>query len=189
MDQLAALATATAELRRRLVAVGEEDWDRPTPCEGWSVHDLVAHVVGGNQMAVDILHGGTREEAVAALAGVTLGEDPVATFDAGAEAQLAAFDEEGALERTCAHPAGDFSGAQVLGFRIGDLTNHAWDLARALGTDEALDEDLVQVVWDGLQPLAPFIGDLGMFGTGPSGDVGEDAPLQQRMLDLTGRRP
>ena len=34
---------------------------------------------------------------------------------------------------------GDLPGAEILGFRIGDITVHAWDLARALGVDEALD--------------------------------------------------
>jgi len=28
-----------------------------------------------------------------------------------------------------------------------------------------------------------------VFGTGPSGTVGPDAPLQDRLLDLSGRRP
>lgn len=189
MDQIDALVTATAELRRRLVEVADDAWGAPTPCEGWSVRDLVEHLVGGNRMAADLLHGGSREDAMASLAGISLGDDPVATFDASAQVQLDAFREDGALERTCAHPAGDFSGAQVLGFRVGDLTTHAWDLARAIGADEALDADLVQVVWDGFQPMAPFIGDIGMFGAGPSGELGEDAPLQQRLLDLTGRRP
>ena len=189
MDQIDALVTATAELRRRLVEVGDDAWDAATPCEGWTVRSLVEHLVGGNHMAADLLHGGSREEAIAALDGISLGDDPVAAFDASAQAQLDAFREDGALERTCAHPAGDFSGAQVLGFRIGDLTTHAWDLARAIGADEALDPGLVEVVWEGFQPMAPFIGQIGLFGSGPSGDVGEDAPLQQRLLDLTGRRP
>jgi hypothetical protein len=34
-----------------------------------------------------------------------------------------------------------------------------------------------------------FIGKSGFFGSGPSGAVGEDAPLQTRLLDLSGRRP
>lgn len=39
-----------AELRLGLVellgAAGPDDWDRPTVCEGWTVHDLVAHLIG-----------------------------------------------------------------------------------------------------------------------------------------------
>jgi hypothetical protein len=46
----------------------------------------------------------------------------------------------------------------------------------------------VQYLWDFFQPMAPFIGEVGMFGTGPSGFFNDDAPLQLRLLDLTGRR-
>ncbi|MEA3021062.1 MAG: hypothetical protein QOI47_2586, partial [Actinomycetota bacterium] len=54
---------------------------------------------------------------------------------------------------------------------------------------ESLDQGPVGYVWEALQPMAPMIGQVGVFGTGPSGDVPDDAPLQQRLLDLTGRRP
>lgn len=80
-------------------------------------------------------------------------------------------------------------GSQLLNFRAGDLILHSWDLARAIGVDETLADGPVAYVWEALQPMAPIIGQIGQFGTGPSGDVGEDAPLQQRLLDLTGRRP
>ena len=36
----------------------EEDWDRPTDCDGWSVRDLVGHVVGAMQSAASM-----REQA------------------------------------------------------------------------------------------------------------------------------
>ncbi|MEZ5142306.1 MAG: TIGR03086 family metal-binding protein [Acidimicrobiales bacterium] len=189
MEHFDALTVAAAEFERRLRAVRDDQWDVPTPCEDWTVRELVRHVVGGNRMSVALLDGASRDEALGLLAGVDLGDDPVATFVAAAQAQLEAFRADGALERTCHHPAGDMPAAQIIGFRIGDLTLHAWDLARAIGADESLDADLVQEVWDGLQPLAPIIGQIGMFGDGPSGDVPEDAPLQVRMLDLVGRRP
>jgi hypothetical protein len=83
----------------------------------------------------------------------------------------------------------DMPEAQLLGFRIGGLTLHAWDLARASGGDEALDSELVEAVWAQLSPMAPFIAETGVFGVGPSGEVGEGAPLQVRLLDLSGRRP
>jgi len=47
-----------------------------------------------------------------------------------------AFGASDATERIVHHPAMDMPGAQLLGFRIGGLTLHAWDLARASGGDE-----------------------------------------------------
>lgn len=189
MEPLHALRTASDEFGRRLRQVGAEAWDAPTPCDGWTVRELVAHVIGGNRMGALLLAGGTRDEAIAALAGADLPDDPAAAFEAGAAAQLAAFEEPGALDRVCAHPMGDLPGAEILGFRIGDLTVHAWDLARALGVDEALDAALVALVWERLEPMAPVLGSIGVFGEGQSGQVGADAPVQARVLDAMGRRP
>jgi len=123
------------------------------------------------------------------LDGDTLGDDPFGAFAAAASAERDAFDEPGAMEQIVHHPAMDMPGAQLLGFRIGGLTLHAWDLARGCGGDEALDSELVEAVWTLLSPMAPFIAQTGVFGPGPSGEVGRDAPLQVRLLDLSGRRP
>ena len=140
-------------------------------------------------MSVRLLHGASANEAMAGLDGDLLGDNPNAAFAAAASAERAAFQEPEALERVVHHPAMDMPGAQLLGFRIGGLTLHAWDLARATGGEETLDADLVEAVWAQLSPMAPFIAQTGVFGAGPSGDVGEDAPLQLRLLDLSGRRP
>ncbi|HMC39818.1 MAG TPA: hypothetical protein VKI19_09165, partial [Acidimicrobiales bacterium] len=74
------------------------------------------------------------------------------------------------------------------GMRTGDALLHAWDLARAVDADDQLPADLVSEVWAHMSPMAGFIGSSGFFGSGPSGEVSEDAPLQTRLLDLSGRR-
>jgi uncharacterized protein (TIGR03083 family) len=58
-----------------------------------------------------------------------------------------------------------------------------------VAVDAALDEQLVAEVWAFMQPMAPMVASFGVFGEGPSGDVGDDAPLDRRLLDLSGRRP
>ncbi|MBK9177977.1 MAG: TIGR03086 family protein [Acidimicrobiales bacterium] len=189
MEPLVGLRRAGAELLRRLDLVTEADWDRPTPCEGWTVRDLLRHVDAGNRMTVLALHGGSREETTATMAADHLGDEPAAAVRESVARQEAAFAEPGAMERVCHHPMFDTPGSQLLGFRVGDLAVHAWDLARALGADETLDAELVEDVWRSTEPMAPVIGSIGVFGTGPSGTVPEGAPLQQRLLDLMGRRP
>lgn len=189
VDQLALLPHADVEFGRRLAATTPDQLQGSSPCEEWTGRDLVNHVVGESIMSVRLLHGASAKEAIAGLEGDLLGDNPSAAFAAAALAERAAFQEPGALERIVHHPAMDMPGAQLLGFRIGGLTLHAWDLTRAVGGDETLDADLVEVVWAQLAPMAPFIAQTGVFGAGPSGDVGEDAPLQLRLLDLSGRRP
>jgi uncharacterized protein (TIGR03086 family) len=80
-------------------------------------------------------------------------------------------------------------GAQVLRFRLSDLLVHQWDLARAIGADETLDPQLVDEVWAGVAPLIPMMANSGVFGTGPSGSLDDEATPQQRLLDAMGRRP
>ena len=188
-EPIALLDVATGAFAERLAAIGPDQWGQASTCAGWTVRDLVGHVLGGNAMAVALLDGASADEAMAYLAGLPVEDDAVAQFAANAAAQLDAFRSDGAAERVCHHPMGDMPGAQVAGFRIGDLTLHTWDLARSIGADESLPPDLVERVWADLSPMAEMISSIGLFGEGPSGTVADGAPLQQRLLDLAGRRP
>ena len=186
-DQLAA---AHRQFGAVLATMTPQQWSVSCPCEGWTVGDLVEHLVVGEQMTIQLLDGASREDALAfAHAATVVPADAAAQYAEVAAATEEAFAAPGALERTVQHPVGDVLGEQMLGFRIADFTLHSWDLARSIGGDETLDPALVDAVWTQLQPIAPIIGTIGVFGSGPSGTVPEDAPLQQRLLDLSGRRP
>jgi len=189
MDQLTALDASRHEFERRLRAVGPDDWDRPTPCEGWVVRDLVVHVLVGARMSALLVEGGSRADAEALFVDAQLPDDYMAEFEAGADAQAAAFAAPGAMDRVTEHPAGDFPVPMLLGFRIGDYSVHAWDLARAIGADEHLDDALVEHVWENIGPAAPLLAASGRFGDGASGELNDAAPVQTRLLDATGRRP
>jgi uncharacterized protein (TIGR03086 family) len=184
------LETASANFLALLDTVDDSKWGTATACEGWDVTALVDHMIGGAQMSSAVLVGGTKEEAIAAGAQLpsTIAERRVAVKTACA-AHIEAFRKPGALETIVHHPAMDMPGAQLLNFRIGDYLMHSWDLAHGLGQDVTLDPAGVEYVWESLQPMAPMIGHVGVFGSGPSGTVPETAPLQTRLLDLTGRRP
>ena len=169
--------------------VGEDQWALPTPCDGWTVRELVGHVVAGSRMATALASGGTRNDAIALLGVDHLGDDPVASVESALAAQLEAFSRDDVAASVLHHPAGDMPGAQVLRFRVADLLVHQWDLARALGIDDTLDADLVDEVWEGVSPIVPMRAASGVFGSGPSGDVTADAPAQTRLLAALGRRP
>ncbi len=189
MDQLAPLDAASLEFRSRLVLVTKDQWDLPTDLGDWTVRTLIDHVIGADRMSVVLLGGGTREEGIAAM-GSSVGEtDLVRVFDENAAAQRAAFAEPGAFERIVPHPAGDLPGARLFGFRLVDLTIHAWDLARATEGSLDLNPMVVSSLWETLSPTAPHLVATGVFGTGASGEVPDDAPVQDRLLDMLGRRP
>ncbi len=183
------LDAAGTEVRRRVEAIAAAQWDLPTPCTDWTVTDLVVHLVEGSRMALALLEGASAAEARRVF-GAAHGPDLAAELGVALAEELARFSAPDALTMTVHHPAaGDVPGATLIEFRTGDYLLHSWDLARATGGAERLPAGLVATVWESLQPMVPFIGDIGVFGSGPSGTVATGAPLEQRLLDLTGRRP
>ncbi|MDQ3906383.1 MAG: TIGR03086 family metal-binding protein, partial [Actinomycetota bacterium] len=68
-----------------------------------------------------------------------------------------------------------------------DLTVHAWDLARAIGVDEKLDEELVSDVLAFIEPQVDQLAGSGLFA--PPVEVADDADAQTKLLALVGRRP
>ncbi len=169
--------------------VGDGDWSKSTPCQDWVVRDLVGHLIAGATMTVRLLDGASKDEAIAVISADPPPGDLKAAFAAATAAEAAAFRAPGVLEDTVHHPIGDVSGSQLRDFRIGDYTLHSWDLSRALGDDVTLDDELVETVWGNLEPISSIIASIGVFGDGPSGSVSDDAALQLRLLDLSGRRP
>jgi uncharacterized protein (TIGR03086 family) len=193
MESFVALDRARAEVERRLDAVGPDQWSLPTPCTDWTVRDVARHLVVGNKMAALLVTGAGRDETLAQLRAWHAADgalEPAALVEAfrtTADAQAEALRRPGVLELTVHHPVGDIPGAQLLRFRVGDMTLHSWDMARAIGADEQLDPELADHVYTSMAPMASFIGTTGMFGSGPSGEVDEGAPVQLRLLDLSGR--
>jgi uncharacterized protein (TIGR03083 family) len=98
------LEQATAAFAGRLAAVTSDQWDQPSSCDGWTVRDLVGHVLGGNAMAVALLHGASADDAMTYLAGLPVEDDAVAQFAANAAAQL--DDDSAAVRRVTKKGAG-----------------------------------------------------------------------------------
>ena len=159
-------------------------WSRPTPCDDWDVRYLVAHVVGGNRFAVQVLDGASAADAIAqVMSSPQLGDDALGAWTSTVTDQRAAFRADPDLERTIDHPLGTISVREFLGLRVFDVALHAWDLARAIGADERLDTSLVDVV---LAIIAARPAGMG-FGITPLGRAPHGASAQDRLLDLTGR--
>lgn len=173
---LDALDAATDAFAGRLALVGDDDWSRPTPCDGWDVRYLVAHVVGGNRFAELVLSGVAGAEA---MADVLSSSHPGNRFAASAAAQRAGFVSAGEVVD---HVIGPMPTERFLELRVFDVTMHAWDLATAIGADAAIDGELAETVL----PIASR--EHGAFGIEPLGRTGADATVEDRLLDVTGRR-
>ncbi len=140
-----ALHRAGAEFAGRLELVVTSDWERATPCDDWTVRDLVNHVVGGNFRYAMILDGAAPAAVLATHRLDVLGSDPVGAFRSGFREVTEAFARPGASTAMVNHPkSGTMPGAHLRILRVDELAVHSWDLARAIGLDERLDDDLVR---------------------------------------------
>jgi uncharacterized protein (TIGR03086 family) len=181
------LARANEGFAQRLGLVRPHQWTAPTPCAAWDVQALVNHVVGANRRYTMLLHGATADEVEATRTADHLGDDPVASLVATADELNAAFREPGAMGRTAHHPTGDRTGTQLLEMRVVDVTVHTWDLARAIGSNESLDPDLVAFALT-LRGTFDAGREHGSFAP-PPGEMPADHSAQARLLHVSGRRP
>jgi uncharacterized protein (TIGR03086 family) len=163
--------------------VRPEHLSLPTPCAGWSVRDLIDHLVDGT----GYLLAGAGAPPIAASRGTA--EDAPARFVSGFAAVLDAVAAPEALTRRCVSPLGfEWSVAEAVAGTFMDVLIHGWDLATATGQDAQLEPDLVQACWDMFVPEMPARGrEAGLIGA--EVPVPADAPLSDRLLGAMGRRP
>lgn len=181
MSPLELLRAGTSLFRARLAGVSGAQWAAPTPCAGWTVLDLVNHVVYGNRLAVDLLDGRTPDTRPPATAG-----EVVAAVDRTAAEQDAAFRRTPG-DREVPHPAGRVRVSDFVVYRCADIVVHAWDLARATGGDTDLGPVLPDAV---LRPYAEWVDSLDRDAVfAPPASVAPDAPEQDRLLTRLGRTP
>jgi len=72
-------------------------------------------------------------------------------------------------------------------FYTADVFMHSWDLARATGQDDLLDEDYCAELLAGMLPMDEVLRASGQYG--PAAPVPDDAPVQDRLLGFIGRDP
>jgi uncharacterized protein (TIGR03086 family) len=178
---------ALAGTRRYVAGIRDDQWQEPSPNEGWDVRELVNHIVGGNFWAGELARGKTIEEVGDRLDGDVLGADPVAAYDESARAASKAFRAPGAMEAPCAVSYGPVPGEVYAGHRFIDVLIHGWDVARATGQDTTLDPELVEACWDVVEPQKEMLLGSGAFGTEHDPEPGADR--QTALLELLGRTP
>jgi uncharacterized protein (TIGR03086 family) len=115
--------------------------------------------------------------------------DPAGAWNALTDTLQAALDDPTVSARTFdAGPPGELSVQQAIDMLVtGDVLIHTWDLARAAGLDERLDEIIVAEQYAGLQPMDDMLRASGHFG--PKVEVPDDADTQTKLVAFTGRQP
>lgn len=187
MTELNVLFRRAAEgFGRHVHAITDVQWDDPTPCTDWDVRTLVNHVTVEQLWVPPLASGSTVADVGDRFDGDQLGPDPVATWDAAVHASIAAFDATGALDGTVQLSAGPKPTPEYGWEMTTDALIHSWDLARGIGADEALDAELVELVYERTLPVAEHLQETGLFA--PPVPVPDDAPLPTKLLAIFGRR-
>lgn len=181
LDQL---RQALADSGALIAAVGDDQWSALTPC-GWTVRELVNHVVGGTRLFTALLRGQTPPDRAADH----IGDDPAAAHRGAGVDLLDAFTQPGVFDagRVYQPPFGPAPAAVLLHLRITEYLVHGWDLATATGQPAALPAELAE------QELAfsrAVLGDAPRTDRGPFGPahtVAPDAPAIDRLAGYLGR--
>ncbi len=184
-DNLRRYIVAMFELDHVIRSVPADEWDRPSPCAGWTAREVAGHA-----MAVVANVGaklGVREPLHAfGDVGAIAGDDPAATYRSIRDDVLESLDHDGALATAVQSALGVMSMDEYLDALVGDAIIHAWDIARATGVDEHRDPALVEHV------LARMTATGVARGPDRYGDeiiVADDASPQDQLLALSGRHP
>jgi uncharacterized protein (TIGR03086 family) len=129
-----------------------DDLDRPTPCAGWNLADLLAHMTVQHYGFAAAARGNGADLAVWEQATVTdaVAADPAGAYAKAATEVLDAFSADGVLDATFALPEfgsdATFPGSMAIGFHFVDYVVHGWDVARTIGAPFELPADVISAV-------------------------------------------
>jgi uncharacterized protein (TIGR03086 family) len=203
IDPRPLFSAATTTGTEMIAAVRSDQLANATPCPEFDVRSLLGHLV-------DVLHrvaamgrgddpASTRTEVADAADNAWTATWRVAAGDANA-----AWADDAALERTIVLPwATDTGGVALLGY-VSEITVHTWDLAQATGRRPEFNDAAVAGAYELMRSWLPGEGRAEVFeevrkkmGSGARADnafaevvpVPDDAPLIDRLVAWTGRRP
>ena len=158
------------------VAGATQKLDATTPCEEWDVRTLLNHMLDTQRYFTGAARG-EEGSPPSPTPPDLLGDDPVADFEHGRTELMAAFGEEGVIEKT----------GPSLGIAFSDQLLHGWDVAKATGQDTAMPDGLAEAAYEMIHGRFTDDQRKGVFK--PEVTVADDASAQDKLLAYTGRDP
>lgn len=126
--------------------VTDDDLERPTPCAGWTLRQLLAHMIGQHYGFAAAAEGDSQDPAV--FADRPVGASPTGDYEAAARRVISAFAEPGVVAGDMYLPevrGGSTLPAPIaIGFHLVDYVVHGWDVARSLGVEVVFSNDVLQ---------------------------------------------
>ena len=173
--------SAAAAFTARVDGVPAGAWDAPAPCEGWVARDVVRHMVEWMPAFLESA-GGPPLEVTA-----DVDDDPAAAWAQLRDGLQGMLDDPAVAASELSHPqAGTHPfGAGIDMFFTADVFMHTWDLARATGQPEQLDEEMAAEMLAGMEPMDQLLRQSGHYGPKVEPPPGADATT--RLMAFIGR--
>ncbi|MGW9121619.1 TIGR03086 family metal-binding protein [Streptomyces sp. NPDC055663] len=183
------LEPAARQIADLLDGIDDQQLDGPTPCPDYAVRELLAHVAGLSAAFRDAARkdfGPTTDTPVDASLPVLAG-DWRETLPPLLDELVTAWRDPAARQGMTRAGSVDLPGEVALLVALDELVIHGWDLARSTGQTYEGDEASLRASLAVLTPSDDNPRPESIFG--PPVPVPADAPLVDRTIAMSGRRP
>ncbi|GAB3870371.1 TIGR03086 family metal-binding protein [Kibdelosporangium lantanae] len=157
----------------------------PTPCADWTLHGLLRHLISENTAFAAATTAGLDPSEVDWNSG-RLGPDPIADYERAATTYLDAFVPDTVLKRKMLITGFEVTGSTAVAMHLVDTVAHGWDLAKTLGLDFDIDDELPATA---LRIMRQFPGDRPTPAFDVVVQVDDRASELDRFVAYVGRRP
>jgi uncharacterized protein (TIGR03086 family) len=159
-------------------------WDRRSPCEAWSVRDVLEHVIGFHDVLL-LRPFGVKPDRPR--------DDPQRRWELTFERVRQALERDqlrGAAVEVPAVGTGvprELDAATLIPRLTRDVLVHTWDVARAVGADDRLDPRWCEIFLAQLPPERDALTEAGLFA--PPVRIDDHADAASKLLAHLGRDP
>ena len=169
-----------------LAAVRVDQLGASTPCDEWTVQNLITH----NIKVADFVHGtiqGSNATNPMEVGDALPAAGARDAFAAGTTRVATLLKSPTDWDNIVETPFGPMPITNWVLFPILDLVLHRWDLAKGTGQDTSIDSGLAEECFKVMQMGAEGGRQAGIFG--PAITVPLSASTQDKLLGLSGRQP
>ncbi|MBS1836102.1 MAG: TIGR03086 family protein [Actinobacteria bacterium] len=161
----------------------DSTWDNRSPVPEWTARDVVVHLVG---WFPEFLRAGTGIDLVV---GSEVIRDPAAAWHELDDGVQRLLDDPATADKVLrnSHIGEVPLPLAVSRFFTADVFMHTWDLARATGQDDTLDQQRCSAYLEQMLPLDDVLRASGQYG--PRVAVPDDADAQTKLMAFIGRDP
>lgn len=183
MDATTAMTQTNALVADLLAKLTPDQGELATPCDQWTVNELIAHMCGSVQGVASAL----QSQAPSAEVPDVLASGPASAW-AVARTSIEAAVTPGALAAVHQMPFGEVPGEIAVAAVSADGITHVWDLAQATGLEHGISDELATFAlgtWKSVVPAEGRTGD----GFKTVVEPAAGATIVDQLVGYTGRDP